>query len=128
VRSSAPILVDVIAARDPAEADLDADVLGAQLAEPDVGGDLDGWAFTGSFTIDRSGPFGYTVRVLPDGDGLTTSAELGGRRARAAGHDGGRAVARLKTSAPPSCPRERDRRRDGDGLTTSAELGLVVSA
>ena len=34
-------------------------------------------AFTGSFTIDRSGPFGYTVRVLPDGDGLTTSAELG---------------------------------------------------
>ncbi|WP_423125773.1 alpha-glucan family phosphorylase [Kocuria palustris] len=35
------------------------------------------WAFTGSFTIDRSGPFGYTVRVLPDGDGLTTSAELG---------------------------------------------------
>lgn len=35
------------------------------------------WAFTGSFTIDRSGPFGYTVRVLPRHDSLSSSTELG---------------------------------------------------
>ncbi|NHU85847.1 glycosyltransferase family 1 protein [Kocuria sp. JC486] len=35
------------------------------------------WAFTGSITIDRSGPFGYTVRVLPQHESLTNRAELG---------------------------------------------------
>lgn len=35
------------------------------------------WAFSGSFTIDRSGPFGYTVRVLPRHEALADSAELG---------------------------------------------------
>ncbi|NKE10429.1 glycosyltransferase family 1 protein [Kocuria subflava] len=35
------------------------------------------WAFTGSITIDRSGPFGYTVRVLPNSKHLTNKAELG---------------------------------------------------
>ncbi|KAA9393459.1 glycosyltransferase family 1 protein [Kocuria coralli] len=35
------------------------------------------WAFAGSITIDRSGPFGYTVRVLPHHESLTNRAELG---------------------------------------------------
>lgn len=35
------------------------------------------WAFTGSITIDRSGPFGYTVRIIPKHEFLTNKAELG---------------------------------------------------
>lgn len=33
--------------------------------------------FSGSLVIDRSGPFGYTVRVLPQHEGLASKAELG---------------------------------------------------
>lgn len=33
--------------------------------------------FSGSLVIDRSGPFGYTVRVLPRHEGLASKAELG---------------------------------------------------
>ncbi len=33
--------------------------------------------FSGSLVIDRSGPFGYTVRVLPRHDALASKAELG---------------------------------------------------
>lgn len=33
--------------------------------------------FSGSLLIDRSGPFGYTVRVLPRHDALASKAELG---------------------------------------------------
>ena len=32
--------------------------------------------FSGPITIDRSGPFGYTVRVLPRHDELADPAEL----------------------------------------------------
>ncbi|MCC5763493.1 hypothetical protein LH496_27900, partial [Klebsiella pneumoniae] len=32
--------------------------------------------FSGPITIDRSGPFGYTVRVLPRHDELASPAEL----------------------------------------------------
>jgi starch phosphorylase len=33
--------------------------------------------FTGSIVIDRSGSFGYTVRVLPKHEALASKAELG---------------------------------------------------
>jgi starch phosphorylase len=33
--------------------------------------------FSGSLVIDRSGSFGYTVRVLPRHDALASKAELG---------------------------------------------------
>ena len=33
--------------------------------------------FSGSLVIDRSGPFGYTVRVLPRHEALASKAELG---------------------------------------------------
>ena len=35
------------------------------------------YLFTGDVVIDRSGSFGYTVRVLPSHPGLATKAELG---------------------------------------------------
>jgi starch phosphorylase len=35
------------------------------------------YLFTGSIVIDRSGSFGYTVRVLPKHDALASRAELG---------------------------------------------------
>ncbi|GAA1261838.1 glycosyltransferase family 1 protein [Arthrobacter pascens] len=35
------------------------------------------YLFTGSIVIDRSGSFGYTVRVLPKHDALASKAELG---------------------------------------------------
>lgn len=35
------------------------------------------YLFTGSIVIDRSGSFGYTVRVLPRHDALSSKAELG---------------------------------------------------
>jgi starch phosphorylase len=35
------------------------------------------YLFSGDVVIDRSGSFGYTVRVLPQHDGLATRAELG---------------------------------------------------
>jgi starch phosphorylase len=33
--------------------------------------------FDGEVTLDRSGPFGYTVRVIPRNDLLTSAAEMG---------------------------------------------------
>jgi starch phosphorylase len=40
--------------------------------------DLDGrWHYEGPLTLDRTGPFGYTVRVLPTHPFLATSAEPG---------------------------------------------------
>ncbi|HEV7167830.1 MAG TPA: hypothetical protein VGN49_07660, partial [Micrococcaceae bacterium] len=35
------------------------------------------YLFTGDVVIDRSGSFGYTVRVLPSHPGLASKAELG---------------------------------------------------
>ena len=35
------------------------------------------WILTGSLTLDRTGPFGYTVRILPRHAGLASGAELG---------------------------------------------------
>ena len=35
------------------------------------------YLFTGSIVIDRSGSFGYTVRVLPKHEALASKAELG---------------------------------------------------
>lgn len=35
------------------------------------------WVFGGQVPLDRTGPFGYTVRVVPAHRGLTTPAELG---------------------------------------------------
>jgi len=35
------------------------------------------YLFSGTVVIDRSGPFGYTVRVLPRHEGLASKAELG---------------------------------------------------
>jgi len=34
------------------------------------------WQFTGSLMIDRSGAFGYSVRVLPQHELLASSAEM----------------------------------------------------
>jgi starch phosphorylase len=39
-------------------------------------GEATSW-FSGEIPLDRTGPFGYTVRVLPRHDGLASSAELG---------------------------------------------------
>jgi starch phosphorylase len=35
------------------------------------------WRYEASVDLDRTGPFGYTVRVLPVHDGLVDVAELG---------------------------------------------------
>jgi glycogen phosphorylase len=35
------------------------------------------YAFAGEVVLDASGPFGYTVRVVPSHDGLPSVAELG---------------------------------------------------
>ena len=47
--------------------------------EESEGGDLGGGRhkFCGTITVDRSGPFGYTVRVLPTHPELADKAELG---------------------------------------------------
>ncbi|MCE7080980.1 alpha-glucan family phosphorylase [Streptomyces sp. ST2-7A] len=55
------------------------------LADPRVvplkplgGADLEGrWTYEGELTLDRSGPFGYTVRILPSHPMLASRAELG---------------------------------------------------
>jgi starch phosphorylase len=36
-----------------------------------------GWRYEGSVPLERTGPFGYTVRVLPQHPLLASSAELG---------------------------------------------------
>ena len=56
-----------------------------RIADPTVvslkpGGrpDLEGrWLYEGPLTLDRTGPFGYTVRVLPAHPLLASPAELG---------------------------------------------------
>lgn len=46
--------------------------------KPSVGPDLEGrWVYEGPLALDRTGPFGYTVRILPSHPLLATPAELG---------------------------------------------------
>ncbi|WP_130796887.1 alpha-glucan family phosphorylase [Streptomyces otsuchiensis] len=46
--------------------------------KPAGGQDLEGrWSYEGELSFDRAGPFGYTVRVLPDHPHLASAAELG---------------------------------------------------
>lgn len=46
--------------------------------KPTGGPDLDGhWVYEGPLSLDRTGPFGYTVRVLPAHRLLASGAELG---------------------------------------------------
>ncbi|MBB1254601.1 alpha-glucan family phosphorylase [Streptomyces sp. OF3] len=46
--------------------------------KPVGGADLEGrWTFEGPLALDRTGPFGYTVRVLPAHPLLASGAELG---------------------------------------------------
>ncbi|MCX4819492.1 alpha-glucan family phosphorylase [Streptomyces sp. NBC_01142] len=46
--------------------------------KPAGGPDLDGrWVFEGPLALDRTGPFGYTVRILPAHRLLAASADLG---------------------------------------------------
>ncbi|MFF9345876.1 alpha-glucan family phosphorylase [Streptomyces sp. NPDC014734] len=46
--------------------------------KPAGGQDLEGrWLYEGPLTLDRTGPYGYTVRVLPTHPLLATGAELG---------------------------------------------------
>ena len=57
--------------------------------KPAGGPDLEGrWIYEGPLALDRTGPFGYTVRVLPAHRLLATHAELG-LVARPDGGDGG---------------------------------------
>jgi starch phosphorylase len=35
------------------------------------------YLFDGTVNVDHSGPFGYTVRVMPQHEGLASKAELG---------------------------------------------------
>jgi starch phosphorylase len=58
----------------------DADEISAfQLAELTRGERVEGtqWRFEGEVPLARTGPFGYTVRVVPRHERLTTGAELG---------------------------------------------------
>ncbi len=58
------------------ESDTLSDVTLMELqAKEDLGGGRH--LFSGSLSIDRSGPFGYTVRVLPRHEALASKAELG---------------------------------------------------
>ncbi|MER6784410.1 glycosyltransferase family 1 protein [Streptomyces sp. NPDC000658] len=46
--------------------------------KPTGGPDLDGrWVYEGPLSLDRTGPFGYTVRILPAHRLLASGAELG---------------------------------------------------
>ncbi|MFF7000002.1 alpha-glucan family phosphorylase [Streptomyces sp. NPDC008313] len=46
--------------------------------KPGSGPDLDGqWLYEGPLSLDRTGPFGYTVRILPSHRLLASGAELG---------------------------------------------------
>ncbi|RDG37486.1 alpha-glucan family phosphorylase [Streptomyces corynorhini] len=46
--------------------------------KPSGGPDLEGrWVYEGPLALDRTGPYGYTVRVLPAHPLLATSADLG---------------------------------------------------
>ncbi len=60
-------------------ADADDVLTGATTAPLEVGESFDGgrYRFDGQVRLDRSGPFGYTVRVIPLNPNLTSVAELG---------------------------------------------------
>ncbi len=46
--------------------------------KPAGGPDLEGrWAYEGPLSLDRTGSFGYTVRILPSHPLLASGAELG---------------------------------------------------
>ncbi|MFF7530877.1 glycosyltransferase family 1 protein [Streptomyces bobili] len=46
--------------------------------KPTGGPDLEGrWVYEGPLSLDRTGPYGYTVRILPDHPLLASGAELG---------------------------------------------------
>ncbi len=46
--------------------------------KPTAGPDLDGrWVYEGPLSLDRTGPYGYTVRILPAHRLLASGAELG---------------------------------------------------
>ena len=46
--------------------------------KPVAGPDPDGrWVYEGPLSLDRTGPFGYTVRILPSHRLLASGAELG---------------------------------------------------
>ncbi|CAM5725258.1 glycogen phosphorylase OS=Streptomyces fumanus OX=67302 GN=GCM10018772_54370 PE=3 SV=1 [Streptomyces fumanus] len=46
--------------------------------KPSGGPDLEGrWVYEGPLALDRTGPFGYTVRILPAHPRLASAAELG---------------------------------------------------
>ncbi|MFF4963292.1 glycosyltransferase family 1 protein [Streptomyces sp. NPDC001222] len=50
----------------------------ATALKPAGGPDLEGrWLYEGPLSLDRTGPFGYTVRILPTHPLLASSAELG---------------------------------------------------
>ncbi|MCW7944275.1 glycogen phosphorylase [Streptomyces hygroscopicus] len=50
----------------------------ATALKPAGGPDLEGrWVYEGPLALDRTGPFGYTVRILPAHRLLASSAELG---------------------------------------------------
>lgn len=68
--------VQAVAGRvDSADAISDAQVF---PLKPTGGQDLEGrWLYEGPLALDRTGPYGYTVRVLPAHPLLATSAELG---------------------------------------------------
>lgn len=62
------------------QVDSDDAIAGAQTSplKPTSGPDLDGrWVYEGPLALDRTGPFGYTVRILPDHRLLAASADLG---------------------------------------------------
>ncbi|CAM5716708.1 glycogen phosphorylase OS=Streptomyces microflavus OX=1919 GN=glgP PE=3 SV=1 [Streptomyces microflavus] len=68
--------VQVVAGRvDSADAIADAQVF---PLKPAGGHDLeDRWLYEGPLALDRTGPYGYTVRVLPSHGLLASGAELG---------------------------------------------------
>ena len=68
--------VQAVAGRvDSADAISDAQVF---PLKPAGGQDLEGrWLYDGPLALDRTGPYGYTVRVLPAHRLLATGAELG---------------------------------------------------
>lgn len=70
--------VQAIAGRvDESDALLAGDTVRVSL-KPTAGPDLEGrWTFEGPLALDRTGPFGYTVRVLPAHRLLAGAAELG---------------------------------------------------
>jgi starch phosphorylase len=46
--------------------------------KPVGGPDMEGrWSYEGPLSLDRTGPYGYTVRILPDHRLLASHAELG---------------------------------------------------